>query len=480
MKSADSLDLNTQTRVILWQKLSNLIEEYITGVSQTRVAPELDVQKIRSFIQSVSFDNPINPLDALDFVYRALWRYQVHTPHPRYFGLFNPASTTMSIVADTLVATFNPQLAAWSHSPFAAEVERNLVQTLGTQFGYKTNDVDGTFTTGGAEANFTAILTSLTHKFPEFNSNGINGLNTQPILYVSSESHHSLVRAARMSGIGSNAVRSVPVDESLKMDLDFLVKLIKKDVNAGQTPFLVVGTAGTTNAGVIDPISAIAEVAAQYNLWFHVDAAWGGAAVFLPELRFVLQGIEYADSITFDTHKWLSVSMSAGLFLTRHKTILEDTFKIKTDYMPKDAKGLPVIDPYSHSVQWSRRFIGLKVFMSLAVAGWEGYINAIRNQVSMGNLLRRELEKTSWQVVNKTELPVVCFMDNSVSTENHDKFIKTMGDKIISSGKAWISTTYLNSKLPVLRACITNYRTDTEDVLALVNILEETRLNLQQ
>lgn len=478
MKYVDSLDLDTRTRKELWQHLSDLVEKYITGVSQVRVAPELDVQKIRSLLKSIKFDKSLNPLDALEFVNRGLWQYQVHTPHPRYFGLFNPAPTTMSIVADTLVATFNPQLAAWSHSPFAVEIERHLIQNFGLQFGYNFSDIDGTFTTGGAEANFTAILTALTHKFPKFNFDGVNGLKTQPTFYVSSESHHSVIRAARMSGLGSDAVRSVPVDESLQMDMEILAKLITEDECAGRTPFLIVATAGTTNAGVVDPIASIIEIATQYNLWLHVDAAWGGAAIFLPELRSVLQGIDYADSITLDTHKWLSVSMGAGLYLTRHKNVLGDTFKITTDYMPKDAKGLPVDDPYSHSVQWSRRFIGLKVFLSLAVAGWEGYIKAIRHQVAMGNFLRQELEKSSWKVVNKTELPVVCFVDQNSPAENPDAFIKAIANKVITSGKAWISTTYLNNALPVLRACITNYRTDTDDVLALVSILEKARLEL--
>ncbi|MHA1967372.1 MAG: pyridoxal phosphate-dependent decarboxylase family protein, partial [Candidatus Hodarchaeales archaeon] len=347
---------------------------------------------------------------------------------------------------------------------------------FGLRFGYNSDDIDGTFTTGGAEANYTAVLTALTNKFPIFTLSGINGLKTQPTFYVSSESHHSVVRAACMSGLGSTAVRSVPVNDLLQMDLEILVKLIKEDEFEGRTPFMIVATAGTTNAGVVDPISSIAEIAAtQKNLWLHVDAAWGGAAIFLPELRSVLQGIDRADSITFDAHKWLSVSMGAGLYLTRHKNILGETFRITTDYMPTEAKGLPVTDPYSHSVQWSRRFIGLKVFLSLAVAGWEGYIKAIRHQVTMGNFLRQELEKSSWEVVNKTKLPVVCFLDQSSQVEDPDAFIKGIATKVVASGKTWVSTTYLNKVLPVLRACITNFRTNTDDILALINVLEKAR-----
>jgi len=176
-------------------------------------------------------------------------------------------------------------------------------------------------------------------------------------------------------------------------------------------PFLVAGTAGTTGAGIIDPLPALADLCARERLWLHVDAAWGGAAALVPEMRSVLAGIERADSITFDAHKWLSVPMGAGIFLTRHRDILDRTFRITTEYMPREAEGMEVTEPYTHSMQWSRRFIGLKVFLTLAVAGWDGYAAAIRHQAAMGDLLRRELSENGWEIVNPTALPVVCFRD---------------------------------------------------------------------
>lgn len=478
MKVDNRFDLDTQTRLKLWQELSETIESYITAIDQKRVAPIADVQKIRSVLKSVDFNESINPLEVLNLVNRMSSEYQVHVSHPRYFGLFNPAPTTMSIIADTLVATFNPNVAAWAHSPFAVEVEQYLIQEFGKKFGYKKDETDGTFATGGTEANLTGLLTALVHKFPKFIKKGINGLKTQPTLYVSSESHYSIERAAFMTGLGSDAVRNVPVNDSLHMDLEALDKLIQEDKTAGRTPFLIIATAGTTNAGIIDPISSISEIASQNNLWMHVDAAWGGAAIFLPELKGVLQGIEKADSITLDAHKWLSVSMSAGIFLTKHKNILNETFKVEAEYIPKDVKGLPIINPYNHSIQCSRRFIGLKVFMSLAVAGWEGYIKAIRHQVAMGNFLKQELEKNSWNVINKTELPIACFTDQSPHIKNPDIFLNTIADKIVASGKAWLSTTYLNKIIPVLRVCITNHRTTTDDIVTLVDSLEKAKREL--
>ena len=349
----------------------------------------------------------------------------------------------MGIAGDALVAAFNPQLAAWSHSPLAIEIEQHLVRAFGARFGYDPARTDGTFASGGMEANHTAVLTALAQKFPEFARRGLRALEAQPVLYASTEAHHSLLKAARMCGLGTDAVHEIPADGNLRMDAEALASRIARDRTQGFAPFLVAATAGTTSAGAIDPLPAIAEVAKREELWLHVDAAWGGAAALVPELRPLLEGIERADSITFDAHKWLSVPMGAGVYITRHLDILKTTFSIAQTYMPREAAGLDVVDPYTHSMQWSRRAIGLKVFLSLAVAGWEGYATAIRHMVAMGALLREQLEATGWQVVNKTPLPVCCFVDTRHAAGRSEDYLHKIAMQVVASGKAWISTTRL-------------------------------------
>src|SRR5215475_10730394 len=294
------LMLNDQTREELWRRLIEVIESYLTKIDSTRVAPELDVERIRAELAWRDFAKPASAVEALDFVADAMWRFQVHTRHPRYFGLFNPASATMGIAADALVAAFNPQLAAWSHSPFAAEVERHLVRAFGQKFGYDLSVADGVFTSGGSEANHTALLTALAIAFPEFGERGLRAAPAQPVFYISSQGHHSFLKAARASGLGTAAVREIRVDDDLRMDVGALADRVARDRGEGFTPLMVVATAGTTSAGAIDPIGELAEVAARERAWFHVDAAWGGAAAFVPELRATLDGIEKADSITVE------------------------------------------------------------------------------------------------------------------------------------------------------------------------------------
>lgn len=459
---ADPLRLSEEERQDLWRRLATAVESYVQNVHTVPVAPAgAQPAVLRDLLAAWDFASPVPPAAALDFALDGLWRYQVHTPHPRYFGLFNPAPTTMGIAADAVVAAFNPQLAAWSHSPFAAEVEQHLIRVLAARFGYDLSRSEGTFTSGGAESNHMAVAVAVQRAFPEVGRRGLLALRSQPLIYVSPQAHHSILKAARLCGLGTDAVREVAVDAALRMRPDDLAARVAADRDQGFAPFMVVATAGSTAAGVVDPIAALAEIVEREGLMLHVDAAWGGAAVLLPELQPLLEGIERAGSITFDAHKWLSVPMAAGLYLTRHSGALERTFRVAAAYMP--AGQATAADPYAHTMQWSRRFIGLKLFLSLAVAGWSGYEEAIRHQVAMGDRLRRQLGQQGWAVINESPLPIVCFRRRGGPPLD----LEAIAADVVASGAAWISTVSLDGE-PALRACITNHRTAAEDVDALV------------
>jgi len=375
----------------------------------------------------------------------------------------------MGIAAEMLAAALNPQLAAWSHSPLAVEIERHLVSALGTKFGYERSAVDGTFTTGGAEANTTALLCALTSRWPDAVHTGVRGLPADPVLYLSAEGHHSFLKAARATGLGERSVRRVPVDATLAMDVQRLREMIAAERRQGHAPFMLVGTAGSTGTAAIDPLPALADIARAEGLWFHVDAAWAGVRL-VPARRHLLDGIERVDSITFDPHKWLSAPMGAGLFLTRRQEALTRAFALDTAYMPREGREHGALDPYAHSMQWSRRFSGLKVFLSLAVAGWDGYAAVIEHQIAMGGLLRERLTQAGWRVLNRSDLPLVCFTRAGAawSLDAH----QAVADRVIRSGRAWISTVVTARGDAALRACVTNYRTSPADVETLIDALE--------
>ncbi|HET7233182.1 MAG TPA: pyridoxal-dependent decarboxylase [Longimicrobium sp.] len=477
MTTASALRLDDEARHALWARVAEEIEGYLTGVDALPVRPGRDEGEMLRRLGEIDFAAPLAPEEAVGWVARGLARWQMQCGHPRYFGLFNPPSSTMGIAADALAAGFNMQVGAWHHSPLGVAIERRLVRELGARFGFDPATLDGTFTSGGNEANHTAVICALVSAFPAFREGGARALPGDPVLYVSAEAHHSFVKAARACGLGDRAVRRVPVDSMLRMDVSALERMIREDRAAGLAPFLAVATAGTTNAAAIDPLHAVADVAAREGLWYHVDAAWGGAAALVPELAPLLDGTARADSLTFDAHKWLSVPMGAGLFLTRHPDALPAAFHLETAYVPRGEESLERPDYYVRSLQWSRRAIGLKVFLTLAVAGWEGYAATLRHQVAMGALLRDELRGRGWAIVNDTSLPIVCFTDRSPADGDAADAarLEAICAHVVTSGRAWISTTRLTGIGPVLRACITSFETQPDDVRVLVDALEEAR-----
>ena len=389
-------------------------------------------------------------------VEKMLRTWQVQVTHPRYFGLFNPSVTLASVIADTLVAMYNPQLANWRTSPAANEMERHTLGWLAAKFGLPENAI-ATFTSGGTEANLSAVIVALTRAFPDYGEHGLRHLHAQPSIYLTEETHHSFSKIAHMTGLGRRALRTIPTDRCLKMDMGELKKRVAEDRINGFLPFLVVGTGGTTAAGVIDPLTEIGHFCREEGLWFHADAAWGGSAILSPKLKRYLAGIDMADSITCDAHKWLSVSMGCGMFFCRHPDTVAEAFRADVSYMPGKPVG-PAFDPYTTSAQWSRRFIGLKLFLALAHHGEAGYVEMIEHQTRMGDVLREALRSSGWRIVNSTPLPLVCFAREGVVPAT---FLAALHKRQI----AWMSEARLGG-IPVVRACITSFRTN-RDVISV-------------
>jgi len=431
--------------------LARLQCDIANGPIVSSVTPE----EIRRHLTSrYDFTKPVVLDDVVADVERMLRTWQVQVTHPRYFGLFNPGVTFASIVADTLVAMYNPQLATWRTSPAANEIERHTLGWLAGKFGLPANTL-ASFTAGGAEANLSAVTVALTRAFPAYAEGGLGKLAQSPAIYLTQEAHHSFEKIAHMTGLGRSALRKVATSQDFKMDPDDLARRVAEDRRSGFAPFMVIGTAGTTAAGVIDPLPEVARFCRSSDLWFHVDAAWGGAAIVSPRLRVHLAGISEADSITCDAHKWFSVPMGAGMFFCRHPDAVLAAFRTDTSYMPGKMSG--ALDPYATSVQWSRRFTGLKLFLGLAERGESGYIEMIEHQADMGDMLRESLRRAGWRVVNTTPLPLVCFTRDGLVTR---RFLAALYERQI----AWMSEVRLGDGAPVMRACITNFRTSERDI----------------
>jgi len=424
------------------------------------ILPTITPEEIRSYLASRYDFTRAQPLEqVIADVEKMLRTWQVQVTHPRYFGLFNPSVTLASVIADTLVAMYNPQLANWRTSPAANEMERHTLGWLGAKFGLPENAI-ATFTSGGTEANLSAVIVALTRAFPDYGEHGLRHLHAQPSIYLTEETHHSFSKIAHMTGLGRRALRTIPTDRCLKMDLGELKKRVAEDRIDGFLPFLVVGTGGTTAAGVIDPLTEIGHFCRQEGLWFHADAAWGGSAILCPKLKRYLAGIDMADSITCDAHKWLSVSMGCGMFFCRHPETVAEAFRADVSYMPGKPVG-PAFDPYTTSAQWSRRFIGLKLFLALAQHGEAGYVEMIEHQTRMGDVLREALRSSGWRIVNSTPLPLVCFARDGVVPAT---FLAALHKRQI----AWMSEARLGG-IPVVRACVTSFKTTERHIRWVVD-----------
>jgi aromatic-L-amino-acid/L-tryptophan decarboxylase len=445
-------------------------ERFLEGVRSLRVAPQVSAEEVRQRIEGAfDFAAPLEIETVVDLVTDLLRECQVHVFHPRYFGLFNPSVTPASIVGDLLAAVWNPQLAAWSHSPAANEIERHLLAFLMRKIGWSGQQLFASFSSGGAEANFSAVVVALAEAIPEFRTAGTG--SSRPRIYLSREAHHSFQKTAIMAGLGLQAVVEIPTTSRFRIDTAALREKIAEDRQQGFLPLMVVGTAGTTSGGVVDPLEELAAICRDEAIWFHADAAWGGSALLSPRLRGALSGIDAADSVTWDAHKWLSVPMGAGMFFCRHRAAVDHAFSMSTAYMP--AAWSDAADPYATTAQWSRRAIGLKLFVSFARYGEDGYRAMIEQQAEMGELLRTRLPASGWRVVNETPLPLVCFVD-AERPDDADR-IRAVAAAVQNGGRAWISSTVLGGTVTALRACITSFATTASDLDVLLEELELAR-----
>jgi glutamate/tyrosine decarboxylase-like PLP-dependent enzyme len=345
-------------------------------------------------------------------------------------------------------------------------LEAHVISAIGRRIGFGER-AGGHFTTGGAEANLTALVCALTRSRPGFATDGAQAFSGRPTFYVSTDSHLAWLKIAHQCGIGRSAVRLVATDGSGRMSEEALLAAIAMDLANGLCPVMVAATAGTTNAGMVDPLAACAAAAQAHELWFHVDAAWGGGAIASDRLRGLLAGMELADSVTIDAHKWFATTMGCGMFITRDTPVLSAAFQVSTTYMPSNVQHL---DPYVTSVQWSRRFLGLRLFLSLAAAGWEGYGRHVEHAIDAAHSLQDTLHRLGWTTLNASSLAVLCLVPPAGSRAPHE-----IVASVLRSGRAWISTVTFEGRSAV-RACVTHGETGPSDLATLVSALEEARI----
>ena len=449
----------------------NRVEEWLSGELQRalqriqagRVTPTIDMAAFREELKTYDFGRPRPLEDLLRWTLERMEHGIVQMANPRYFGLFNPGASFPAQCADRIAGLFNPQLASSGSSPVPVELERHVIRAV-AQRAALGDAATGHFATGGSEANYTALLSALTGAHPQFASDGARAFAGPVKFYTSRDCHIAWLKVAHQAGVGRAALRLIDTDGRGRIDPRALSQAIAADRVNGAVPVMVVATAGTTGAGMVDPLHACADIAQKEHLWYHIDAAWGGAALASNRLRPVLAGIERADSITIDAHKWLATTMGCAIFITRHGHLLSEAFHASTSFMPSSVSG---VDPYLNSVQWSRRFLGLRLFLALASAGWEGLGAHVERSVEVVARVKERLVALGWTVANDSELAV---LDVVPPAELGD--VRELVRRVVAGGRAWVAPTMFEGR-DVVRICATNGETTIEDVNALIAALNE-------
>ncbi len=475
-----SFNFDSKTRQKLGYRLIDVINRYFDSLPDRPVQLPVE-QRVFDELHDALPEIGEDAAKVLDEVCAELIDKGFHVPSANYFGLMNPTPTYLAVLAETLVAALNPQLATLARSQLASKIEAETVRWIGERVGWPERPNEGhafagTFTSGGNEANFTALALALNWKFPGVVEDGVASLRRPPVAYASAEAHHSLDKSFGLLGLGRKALRRIPVNDRMQLDCEQLERAITQDLAERQKPFCVVATAGTTNSGAIDDLQKLAGICERYALWLHVDGAYGAAAIFSHKHRHLVAGIERADSITIDPHKWLAMPFAAGVILTSHAGMLEQTFAVTTPYMPK-VSTTTLIDNFKISSQWSRRMNSLKLWLTLRVHGRQAYEELMERQLELTQSFASKLRQSKhYELVIDPELTILNLRlkiagMKDCPEEKRMALHSAIVHEVTADGKQWISLTHANGR-SVIRVMVISYLTEERHLDELLRRLD--------
>jgi aromatic-L-amino-acid decarboxylase len=408
---------------------------------------------------------PSDPQAAYEQFRRLVLPYATGNLHPGFMGWVHGGGTPIGMLAELLAGGLNANLGGRDHAPI--EVERQVIGWAAEMLGFPPG-ADGILVTGTSMANLIGVLTARTYLLGlAVRQDGLAGRRLTA--YTSAAAHGCIPRAMEIAGFGRDALRMVPCDEAGRIRLDALADAVARDRQAGATPFLLVGTAGTVDIGAVDDLAGLAAFCARENLWFHVDAAFGAIAMLAPRLRPLLRGMEHADSVGFDFHKWAQVPYDAGCFIARDAAPLLRTFASDAAYLRRESRGLAGggIWPCDLGPDLSRGFRALKVWLTLSVYGTDAIGAAVERSCDLAQRLAARIDaEPALERLAPVALNIVCFRYRAAET-GLDSLNAAIVADLHEDGVAAPSTTVLDGRLAI-RAAIVNHRTGPEDVDRLV------------
>lgn len=461
----------------LGRAVTKIISDYaraLDGLPVTSHATPDDLEKI--------FDEPL-PISGIS-ADEILASFETDiAPHvmqiasPRYYGLFNPTPLPIAVWADALASALNQNGAAWRNSPSASIIESRVLRWLCELIGYSSESF-GTLTSGGSEANLIGLKCARDHAHRNVRDHGVRAAHGELVVYASEQCHYSLIKSVDILGLGRENLRKIETDDYFHIRTDLLREAIDDDRRAGRILCCIAGAAGATSTGIIDPLDELADIARENDCWFHVDAAYGGALAFSEKHKSLLRGIERADSITIDPHKWMFVPFACGAALVKDGgRVLRDAFDITPEYLSEERGGRDVeYDFFRYGQLGTRRFNALKIWMALKFMGMRGYAEVVERQIDLTHYLAARIDEfEDFERVGRVETAVCCFrfLPGKVLEQDdaaQDSLQRRLQQRVEQSREAWLSTTLLKGRRAI-RVNVNSFLTERRHIDDLVELL---------
>jgi aromatic-L-amino-acid/L-tryptophan decarboxylase len=478
LRIQSSLDIDERALDDITTQATQLVAEYFNTIAERPVRAENYAGKTTA---AIDLDLPLEgvPLDRLMDECRTIFDLSRHNGHPRFFGYVASPSTPIGAYADLIASALNANITCWRSGPAGTELEQLVVRWLGSLIEYDHN-AKGLLTSGGSMANMIALLVASRRKLgADASRKGLWNHGSPLIVYASEEAHMSIAKAADILGLGRDQVHVVACDDRQRMRVDSLRENIETDLREGLRPCCVVASAGTVNTGGVDPLSEIARVAGEFDLWFHVDGAYGAPGVLDQRKKHLFRGLALADSVSLDPHKWLYVPVDAGCLLFRDPNPVKATFSTdEADYIKVHGHSDDEAFAYwDYGVELSRRFRALKVWLTLSYYGARRIVDAVSNDISLAAYMGELVSAADdFELLAPVELSICCFRYVPARRNTDlDRLNELIMSRVQTSGRAYLSNATVNGHF-ALRACITNFRTTRSDIeLTLETIRDAAR-----
>ncbi|PZX46858.1 pyridoxal phosphate-dependent decarboxylase family protein [Algoriphagus chordae] len=471
-----SIEIEKEEFRKIGHQLIDDISDFISSIDQKPVSPNESPSQLQALIGNLSL--PENGKPARELISKAtalLFNHSLLNGHPKFLGYITSSAAPMGALADLLAASVNPNVGAQILSPIATEIEKQTIRWLAEFIGVSA-DYGGLLVSGGNMANFTAFLAARTAKAPKsFKEDGIQGTSKKLTVYCSKTTHTWIEKAVILFGLGSKSIRWIQTDDSNRMDINVLEKTLQADLDDNCIPLMVVGTAGDVSTGVVDNLTEIAAICKRYDLWFHIDGAYGAPAAIIPKLKSLFAGIKDADSIALDPHKWLYSPLEAGCALVKNPQHLIDTYSSHPEYYNFSNTGEGSAQNfYEYGLQNSRGFRALKVWLTLQQVGRSGYEKLISKDIELSEMLF-ELAKKHPELEAVTQnLSITTFRyipsGEAQTKEILNKLNEDLLNELQTGGELFLSNAIVFEKY-CLRACFVNFRTSQEDVKEIIEVI---------